>query len=207
MPAQHWNGRFLGGGNGGFAGSIDYERLSTAVRQGYAAAATDTGHSGTFVDAHWALGHPEKIVDFAYRAIHLMTVDSKAVLHLYYGRPPTYAYFESCSTGGRQGLMEAQRFPNDYSGILSGAPANNWTGLLTSFGYLSRALNLDPASYIPPDRLPVIQSAVLAACDAQDGVRDGVVNLLSSCRFDPAVLLCKNEPSAALPYPTPRSQL
>ncbi len=193
LPEQGWNRKFRGVGNGGFAGQIDYRGLAMAVSQGYAAAATDTGHTGSFIDAQWALGHPQKVIDFGYRAIHEMTVAAKAVLHHYYAAAPAYSYFESCSNGGRQALMEAQRFPADYDGILAGAPANNWTSLLTSAVHDTQILNLDPSSYIAPAKLPAIDSAVLAACGAQSGTQDGFVNDPPSCHFDPSVLLCKGE--------------
>lgn len=193
LPEHGWNRKFLGVGNGGFAGEIDFDSLAAAISQGYAAAATDTGHQGSFNDAQWALGHPQKVIDFGYRAIHEMTVEGKTVLRNYYAAAPAYSYFESCSNGGRQALMEAQRFPADYNGILAGAPANNWTHLLTSAVYNSRILNLDPASYIPQSKLPAIDAAVLAACGAESGTQDGFVNDPPLCRFDPSVLLCRGE--------------
>ncbi|HEX3660466.1 MAG TPA: tannase/feruloyl esterase family alpha/beta hydrolase [Acidobacteriaceae bacterium] len=191
LPIHQWNGRLMGVGNGGFAGEIDYRGLATAVGLGYATAATNTGHQGSFTDAEWALGHPEKVIDFGYRAIHLMTTDSKTILKDFYAAAARYSYFESCSTGGRQALMEAQRFPADYNGILAGAPANNWTMLMTNAVVASQALSQTPASYISPAKLPAIHSAVLAACDAQDGVRDGILNDPRRCHFDPSVLLCR----------------
>lgn len=195
MPTSHWNGRFLGNGNGGFAGEIDYRELATGLAQGYATAATDTGHDGEFTDARWALGHPQKVIDFGYRAIHQMTLQSKSLLGAYYARPQRYSYFESCSTGGRQGLMEAQRFPADYDGILAGAPANSWTRLMTSAVFLAQKLTVNPQSYISPSKLPAIYHAVLNACDAQDGVKDGIVSDPRSCKFNPSVLLCKGAPT------------
>lgn len=191
LPLQHWNGRFLGVGNGGFAGQIDYRSLASAVEIGYAAAATDTGHSGSFASAQWALGHPQKITDFGYRAIHQMTLDSKSMLESFYASPARYSYFESCSDGGREALMEAQRFPSDYDGILAGAPANNWTRLLTNAVLVSQALAKSPGSAISPAKLPAIHAAVLAACGAQDGLPDGIVNDPRRCRFNPSVLLCR----------------
>ena len=130
LPTTGWNGKFRGQGNGGFAGEIDYHLLGLAVLQGYASAATDTGHAAEGGDATWALGHPEKIVDFAYRAIHEMTTVGKATVKAFYGDAAQHSYFANCSNGGRQALMEAQRYPEDYDGILAGAPANYWTHLL-----------------------------------------------------------------------------
>jgi Tannase and feruloyl esterase len=191
MPAAGWNGRFRGQGNGGFAGEIDYRALGLAILQGYASAATDTGHAGESADARWALGHPEKIVDFAYRAIHEMTLVGKAKARAFYGDTPKQSYFSDCSNGGRQALMEAQRFPDDYDGILAGAPANYWTHLLSSALWDAQATTLDPASYIPTAKIPAIGDAVLASCDAKDGVKDGILNDPRQCHFDPTTMLCK----------------
>lgn len=191
LPMSGWNGRFRGQGNGGFAGQISYAGLGVAVQQGYATAATDTGHAADGTDASWALGHPEKIVDFGHRAIHEMTALGKAIAKAFYGDSPKHAYFASCSNGGRQALMEAQRYPEDYDGILAGAPANYWTHLLTSAVWDAQATTNDPASYIPSSKVPAIANAVLAACDASDGVKDGIVNDPRKCHFDPAAIACK----------------
>jgi hypothetical protein len=197
MPANGtnaggWNGKLQGHGNGGFAGEIGYHGLGIAVQLGYATVGTDTGHSGGGTDASWALGHPEKVRDFGYRGIHEMTRVAKAVIKVFYGRDPRGSYFSGCSNGGRQALMEAQRFPEDYDGILAGAPANFWTHLLTKALADAQATTLDAASYIPSSKLPAIARAVNAACDAQDGVADGIVNDPRKCHFDPAVMLCKD---------------
>ena len=189
MPASGWNGRFEGVGNGGFAGSISYEGLAGAVARGYAAASTDTGHSGR--DATWALGHPEKIIDYGHRAVHEMTEKAKSIVSAFYGSGPKHSYFASCSNGGRQALMEAQRYPNDYDGLIAGAPANQFTHILLGFAWnLQMPLN-DPASYVPATKLKAIEAAALAACDARDGVTDGVIDDPAKCSFDPVVLLCK----------------
>jgi hypothetical protein len=145
----------------------------------------------------WALGHPEQIVDFAYRAIHEMTVVGKAMVMAFYGNAPKQAYFGACSNGGRQALMEAQRYPEDYNGILAGAPANYWTHLLASALWDAQATTLDPESYIPGSKIPAIAHAVLAACDAKDGLKDGILNDPRKCDFDPATLLCKTANSDA----------
>lgn len=191
LPAAGWNGKFRGQGNGGFAGSIDYRALGWAIAQGYATAATDTGHAANSGDAGWALNHPEKIVDFAHRAIHEMTVFGKATTSAFYGDAPQKSYFANCSNGGRQALMEAQRYPDDYDGILAGAPANYFTHLLASALWDAQATTNDPASYIPGAKIPAIAQAVVAACDANDGVKDGIVNDPRQCHFDPAIMLCK----------------
>ncbi len=189
MPSANWNGKFHGIGNGGFAGSISYAGLAGALARGYATASTDTGHSGG--DASWALGHPEKLVDYGHRAIHEMTEKAKLVIKAFYGDGPKRSYFASCSNGGRQALMEAQRYPNDYDGIIAGAPANAFAQILTGFAWNMKLTLVDPASYIPAKKLKAIEAAGLAACDARDGVADGVLDDPTKCGFDPAVLLCK----------------
>lgn len=193
MPSAGWNGKFQGIGNGGFAGSISYGGLGGAIARGYAAASTDTGHSGG--DASWALGHPEKIVDYGFRAVHEMTDKAKSIITEFYGNSPKRSYFASCSNGGRQALMEAQRYPNDYDGLIAGAPANYFTHILTGFAFNLQATLSDPASYIPANKLKAIESAALAACDARDGVKDLVIDDPTACRFDPSVLLCKGADS------------
>ena len=169
MPSADWNGKFEGIGNGGYAGSIGYGAMAAAVIHGYATASTDTGHHAGATDATWALGHPEKVTDFGYRAIHETAEKAKAIIHGFYGEAPKRSYFSSCSNGGRQALMEAQRFPADYDGIVAGAPAYNWTHLLTTAAYNLTALLNDPASYIPAAKLPAIEAANLEACDGLDG--------------------------------------
>jgi hypothetical protein len=197
LPASGWNGKFQGQGNGGFAGYMDYRAMGIAIGEGYATASTDTGHSAVVgaPDATWALGHPDKVIDFGYRAIHLMTQLAKTLVNAFYGSNPQHSYFSSCSNGGRQALMEAQRFPEDYDGIIAGAPANFWTHLLTGAIWDAQATTLDPASYIPAAKLAAIGRAVNDACDALDGVTDGIVNDPRQCHFDPAVLLCNGADS------------
>lgn len=195
MPATGWNGKFHGIGNGGFAGSISYPGLAGALARNYATASTDTGHMGN--DASWALGHPEKIVDYGHRAIHEMTVAAKAIIKAFYGDGPKKSYFASCSNGGRQALMEVQRYPNDYDGLIAGAPANYFTHILTGFAWNMLQTQADPANYIPSSKLKAIEAAALASCDARDGVKDDVLDDPTKCAFDPAVLLCKGAESDA----------
>jgi feruloyl esterase len=192
LPISGWNGKYRGQGNGGYAGAIGFDAMAGAIKLGYATAGTDTGHKGS--DASWALGHPEKIVDFGWRSIHEMTVQAKAIINEFYGEAPKRSYFSSCSTGGREALMEAQRFPTDYDGIIAGAPANYWTRLLTA-AVVMHAITLDGDGYIPPAKLPAINAAVIAACDSKDGVTDGLLNDPRQCQFDPAVLICKGADS------------
>jgi Tannase and feruloyl esterase len=195
LPVSRWNGKLQGIGNGGFAGLIDDMQLAMSLKAGYTATATDTGHTGSSTDAGWAMGHPEKIIDFGHRGIHEMTRVAKEVIVAYYSKPPQRSYFAGCSDGGREALMEAQRYPEDYDGILAGAPANYWTALLATAAYDTQALTMDAASYIPPAKIPAIAVAVNAACDELDYVRDGILNDPRQCRFDPATIQCKAEDS------------
>jgi feruloyl esterase len=189
LPLTDWSGRVRGAGNGGFAGNLDYEALAAAVKQGSVGVATDTGHVGG--GPEFALGHPEKVKDFGWRAVHDMTVQAKALAAALYGKAASHAYFVACSDGGREALMEAQRFPADYDGILAGAPAYNWTGLVSAGGTDVARMESSEAAYLPPAKLPAISAAVNAACDAKDGVSDGILNDPRQCGFDPATLACK----------------
>ena len=170
MPLAGWNGKLQGLGNGGFAGLIDNFELGAAMGKGYASTATDAGHTGSPIDAAWALGHPEKVADFGHRGIHEMTRVAKALVQQFYGSGPDACLFRGCSDGGREALMEAQRYPADYDGILAGAPANYWTALLSLGAAVTQALTATPASFIPPAKIPAIAQAVIAACDKLDGV-------------------------------------
>ena len=192
MPASGWNGKFMGIGNGGWSGEIWYPFMGMALRRGYATASTDTGHEGSAVDASFALGHPEKVIDFGYRAVHEMTVKAKAIIAAFYGDAAKHSYWNGCSSGGKQGLKEAQRFPDDYDGIIAGAPANFWTHLMVSGIWNAEATRENPAGYIPKEKDPLLHKAVLDACDTLDGVKDGVLEDPTRCRFDPKVLQCKN---------------
>jgi feruloyl esterase len=196
MPISGWNGKFQGVGNGGFAGAISYMAMAVALAHGYATASTDTGHHGSALDSTWALKHPELVIDFAYRAIHETAAAAKAVIGAFYGEAPHHSYFNSCSNGGRQALMEAQRFPADYDGIIAGDPGNYWTHILAA-GLWDKQMTLEPGSYISAAKLPALQAAGLAACDAIDGVKDGVIEDPERCHFDPATLLCKGPESDA----------
>jgi feruloyl esterase len=194
MPASGWNGKFQGVGGGGFAGVIVYGALANALRSGYATASTDTGHQGN--TAEFALGHPELVVDFGYRAIHEMTVKGKQITEAFYGQAPRESYFVGCSTGGRQALSEAQRYPEDYNGIVAGAPAIDWTRLNLSGIGLALATLKDPDSYIPSSKLPAIHTGSVAACDLSDGVKDGLVSDPRACKFDPSAMVCKSGDAA-----------
>ncbi|NGY03311.1 tannase/feruloyl esterase family alpha/beta hydrolase [Solimonas terrae] len=205
LPAKAWNGKLQGIGNGGFAGSIDKLSLRYALQQGYAAAATDTGHEANDRDGRWALGHPEKIRDYGDRAIHETALHAKELITAYYGRQPEHAYFGSCSNGGREGLMEAQRYPDDYDGILAGAPAMLPTVQLPAWAWTQQQLQ-KPGAYIPSGKWPAIAAATLAACDTLDGVKDGVIDDPRRCHFDPAALQCKGpETDSCLTTPQQRA--
>jgi hypothetical protein len=191
LPTSHWNGKFVGVGNGVWAGSITYFSMVEPLSMGYATAATDDGHQGNPLDASFAAGHPEKLVDFAHRAVHETAVTAKALINELYGKGAQRSLFVSCSTGGRQGLMEAHRYPQDYDGISSMAPANPMVALMVSSLWTGNAAMKDDASRIPPPKFMVVNKAVIEACDASDGVKDGIVSAPRGCAFDPAALQCK----------------
>lgn len=193
LPAQNWNGRLLGAGNGGFAGSIGYDELASYLKRNFAVAGSDAGHQGNATDATWAYRHPEKIKDFGWRAVHLTRLRAGEIISAFYGKHENKAYFDSCSDGGREALVEAQRFPADYDGILAGAPANAWSTMLGIGVKAVQSRQSDPRAYFSDIKLPAIEKASLAACDALDGVKDGIVDDPSKCHFDPEVLLCKGE--------------
>jgi feruloyl esterase len=189
LPASGWNGKYQAVGNGGWAGTIPYAALAAAVADGYAGAGTDTGHVGN--NADFALGHPEKLIDLAYRSIHEMTVQAKTIIKEHYGSPAKFSYYNGCSQGGRQGLAAAQKYPEDFNGIIAGAAAWNQMRMHAARTALNLSVNKDPDSVIPPSRYTMIHDAVLNACDAQDGVKDGVIENPMQCNFDYSKLLCK----------------
>ena len=194
LPAANWNGKFQEVGNGAFSGSIALPAMAAALRRGYAAASTDTGHTGN--TAEFALGHPEKVIDFGWRAIHETAVASKAIVEAFYAAAPRFSYFTGCSAGGRQGLKEAQRFPGDFDGIVAGAPGLDWTGRAGQAVRVAQATEKPEARLSPADAR-LLHNRVLDACDAQDGVKDGVVDDPARCTFDPATLQCASEKTAS----------
>jgi feruloyl esterase len=189
-PVAAWNGKFEGTGNGGFSSSMGTGPMAQALAKGYATAGSDTGHEGG--ELSFGIGHPEKINDWAYRAVHVMTEMSKLIVRDYYGSFAKYAYFNGCSTGGQQALSEAQRFPDDYDGIVAGDPANNRIHLIADFLWAYTALYKDNASPLPASKLPIITKAAVEMCDAADGIKDGIIGDPRACKFDPGVLQCKN---------------
>ena len=195
-PSSAWNGKFLGTGNGGAGGVISYPALAGGLAKGYATANTDMGTSTTGLDFSFGVGHREMIVDWGYRSTHLMTVIAKAIAKSYYTRDPQQSYFTGCSTGGHQAITEARRYPEDYNGIVAGDPANNRVRLHMNGYWAYEATHDDPASYIPLSKLPMINKAVLNACDALDGLTDGIIDDPRKCTFDPATLQCSGADAA-----------
>lgn len=180
IPVAGWNGRYQQLGNGGFAGLVPEADIAAAAAKGYAAAGTDDGHhSERAINAEWALGHPEKVIDFGDRAVEETHDAALAIITAFTGRAPHHRYFVGCSDGGREGLMEAQRHPTDFDGIVAGAPANYAVELLTRMAWN------ELAGPIPPAKLPAIEQAALAACGTGGVVMDPL-----ACHFDPAVLRC-----------------
>ena len=194
MPSSGWNGKFQGVGNGGWSGSIGTAALATALRRGYATASTDTGHEGG--SASFALGHPEKLTDFAYRAVHEMTVKAKAIINGFYETNPRYSYFNGCSAGGKQAMKAIQMNPTDYDGVVAGSPGVNWTGRALQSIWVAQAVHQTEASPIPQTKYAMINSAAVQACDGNDGVKDGVIENPMQCKFDPQVLQCKGADAA-----------
>lgn len=186
-----WNGKYLGTGNGGSAGTIRYELLHTGLEKGYATANTDLGSKSSRPDFDFAIGEPELMIDFSYRATHLMTLVAKEIIQRYYGKTQEYSYFTGCSTGGHQGLSEVQRFPSDYDGVVSGAPAHNRTRLHSVGLWNYRVTHSDRRSYFSPEKVPMIHREVIAACDGLDGIIDGIIDDPRRCQFRTSSLLCK----------------
>jgi feruloyl esterase len=189
LPTEEWNGKFLTVGNGGWAGSIQYNALADGVRRGYATASTDSGH--TTADASFAIGHPEKLIDFGYRAVHETAVQGKATVTGLYGTAPRYSYFNGCSGGGRQSFMEAQRYPEDFDAIIAGAPGYDRTDVAFQTLGMAQATHETPESFIPAEKYPLIHRAAMDMCDARDGLEDGLISDPVACDFDPGVLQCR----------------
>ena len=195
LPKDGWNGKLQAVGNGGWAGSISYTALAAAVTAGYAAAATDTGHSTP--GASFVVGHPEKVTDYAHRSLHEMAVHAKSVVSAFYGTGPKLALWNGCSTGGNQGLTIASKYPGDFDAIVAGAPPDPRARLMSVRLLINRLVHRSPGSYIPPEKYKAVHQAVLDACDTSDGAKDGVIENPRSCRFDPKVLECKGADTAS----------
>ena len=187
IPAN-WNGKYQAVGNGAFNGSISYPAVASALARGYATSSTDTGHAGG--GAGWALGHPEKVVDFGWRAVHEMTLASKKIIASHTGRAPAFSYWNGCSAGGRQAMKEAQRFPDDFNGIIAGAPGLDWTGRAAQAVRIAKTLERNDGGRLSNNDKQLLHRAVVAACDAGDGLKDGLISDPERCRFDPEVLKC-----------------
>jgi feruloyl esterase len=197
LPVSGWNGKFLAVGSGGWGGAIAYDEMAAALRRGYATSATDDGHSGA--GASFIVGHPEKFVDFAYRAEHEMTVEAKALIKTFYGHEARYSYWDGCSGGGREGLLQAYRYPDEFDGVVAGDPANIRRNAWAL--WLAVRTFKDPAAYIPPDKYPMIHRAVLDTCDASDGLKDGLIENPESCQINFKTLGCKalDDPNCLTP--------
>lgn len=190
LPVKNWNGRFRGVGGGGFL-TGHAELLRVGVAQGFAAAATDGGHegeSGSFALHASGRLNWQEIRDFAYLSIHEMTDIGKALTQAFYGKAPRYSYFVGFSTGGRQGLTEAQRYPADYDGIFSGCPAINWTNMAASALWPQVVMH-DAKHLVSKEKLEAVTAAAIAACDAHDGVSDGVIDDPDKCTWDPKAIV------------------
>lgn len=201
IPVEAWNGKFQGVGNGGYQGSISYAAMANALRRGYATASTDTGHIGD--DLRFGQGHPEKLIDYGHRAVHVMTESAKLVIRNATGRFAERSYFVGCSAGGQQALSQAQRYPADYDGIVAGDPANN--RIRQTFGFLASWLATHAADGTPlltQPKLALLTKSAVASCDAMDGLTDGLIDDPRRCTFDPATLTCQagaDDPSCLTP--------
>ena len=194
-PTEAWNGKLEAVGNGGYSGAIGYTAMAAALRRGYATASTDTGHTGD--DMKFGQGHPEKVIDWAWRAVHVMTDAAKLVVRDHTGKLPEHSYFNGCSSGGHQALSEAQRFPEDFDGIIAGDPANNRVRQTFAFLYSWIATHgADGRPLLTTNKLALVTKAAVEACDGVDGVKDGIIDDPRRCHFDPAKLLCKNGAAA-----------
>jgi feruloyl esterase len=192
LPLSGWNGKVLGAGSFGWGGAILYDGLLLGVKNGYAVANNDTGHTNEAGSTgQFALGHPDKVIDYGYRANHEMTLQAKAIIKTFYGVPPEHSYWLGCSLGGQQGMTEAQRFPDDYDGVVVGAPASPITRLNAWQIWPSVLISQDPARAIPQSKSAMVNQAILNKCDELDGVEDGILENPPRCPFDPQELLCK----------------
>jgi feruloyl esterase len=195
LPLSGWNGKLMGAGNFGWAGSIMYGGLLLGLEQGYSAVSTDTGHDNSQPDGAFALGHPDKMIDYGYRAAHSMTVDAKAFVKAFYGEAPKHSYWYGCSLGGQMGLTEIQRFPEDYDGAIIGAPASPIVDLNAYQIWPSLLVAEEPTRQLTRAKAAMLHEAVMNACDALDGAKDGEIEDPTACHFDPKTLLCKGEDS------------
>jgi len=195
LPVLGWNGKFMAVGNGAFSGAIGYSAMATNLARGYAVSSTDTGHEGG--SASFALGHPVKLIDFGWRAVHEMTAAAKKIVTAYYDDTPKFSYWNGCSAGGRQAMKEAQRFPADFDGIIAGAPGLDWTSRAAQAVRVEKRLQSSEASRLLRPQRELLHKGVVDACDAIDGVKDGLIADPDRCTFDPSVLQCKASESSS----------
>lgn len=200
-PSDGWNGKALVVGTGGYEGVIRYDELAPGLRRGYATISVDSGHEDKAgyrnETLDWGVGHPDKIADWAYRSIHAAAVTSRAIIQAFAQREPAHNYYFGCSTGGGQGMAAVQRYPEDFDGVIAGAPGNNRSALNLGFLWMAAQNLQTPAGYIPPAKLPAITRAAVASCDAKDGLVDGLISSPEKCNFDPSVLQCDGKETDA----------
>ncbi|WP_293897689.1 tannase/feruloyl esterase family alpha/beta hydrolase [Phenylobacterium sp.] len=192
LPVQNWNGKYIVRGCGGFCGSVAMDLACPQhIRDGYACLHSDMGHRSTMYDGKWAYNNLQAEVDFGYRATHVSTLAGKAITAAFYGQAPRYSYFMACSTGGRQGMVEAQRFPDDFDGIVAIAPVLDETGASIQLVW-STVVNRAPdgGEILTAAKVPLLHAAAIKACDLTDGAADGVIGDPRACHFDPGVLQC-----------------
>jgi Tannase and feruloyl esterase len=207
LPTKTWQGRYLQNGCGGFCGAVGSPGFPSCDLQpggDFAVSATNDGHAGAGFDALWAATDQQERVDFGTRAVHVVSVASKAIIQAFYGTAPQRSYFSGCSDGGREALMEAQRFPADFDGIVAGAPANIWAPLNGEYQAWLGRINADAQGQpiLTPDRLPALHAAAIASCDGADGLMDGQIDDPRACSFDPASIQCAagaNQPACLTP--------
>ncbi|HSG60356.1 MAG TPA: tannase/feruloyl esterase family alpha/beta hydrolase, partial [Pseudomonadales bacterium] len=195
---ETWNGKFVMGGGGGFVGSVMNTSLAYgSLQSGYATVGTDTGHQAHAVDASWALNNPERLLNFGHQAVHRTAVTAKALIKAYYQIEIARSYFTGCSRGGGQAIMSAQRYPEDFDGVVAGAYAIDWTNLAAHLTQINQAMYPDPnnlqEALVGPKEQELIESSYLAMCDEKDGIKDGILNDPRQCEFDVATLLCKGK--------------
>lgn len=191
LPTSTWNGRYQQSGDHSFGGSLFWSEMAPQLRRGFATGVTDDGHTPGGFGIDWGLGHPEKVNDVAYRAIHELAVKAKLMIAQYYGRPQSYAYYHGCSNGGRGGMKSAQTYPEDFDGIIAGGAAEYWTPMATYQMVYANNLKISGIQGAAGDAvLTLVQKAAVAACDADDGVKDGIINDPRRCNWNPQTLVC-----------------
>jgi feruloyl esterase len=193
LPQANWNGKFLAIGNFGWGGDLRYPGMLSGLAEGYATASNDTGHDSSTPEGaggRFSLGHPQKLIDYAYRADHAMTLDAKALIKAFYGRAPARSYWVGCSLGGLEGLIEAKRYPRDFDGIVAGAPPNPITRFNAAQLWPAWLVSQDASRLIPKEKYRLIHEAALKSCATQLGREDGVIDEPDHCHFDPVALAC-----------------